>query len=80
LHSLTESECIDVVIAAIRRSTAFARLDLQTMANYWAEGPEPRIWDALTVFASARKVAEAKRLGRIQREEYEYERRVEMCY
>jgi len=82
-HGLSESLCVDAVITAIRRSFDFGKLSVPQMAEYWAEGVEPRLWEAITVFVPADKVAAAIRRGRRlreDREDEEYERKCEKFY
>ena len=82
-HGLSESDRADAVVSAIRRSFDFGKMSLQQMAEYWAEGVEPRIWEAINVFVPARKTAAAVRIGRRIREDKEdeeYERKCEKYY
>ena len=82
-HSLSESDRTDAVVLAIRRSFDFGKMSVRQMAEYWAEGVEPRIWEAINVFVPARKTAAAERIGRRIREDKEdeeYERKCEKFY
>ena len=82
-HGLSESDRADAVVSAIRRSFDFGKMSLQQMAEYWAEGVEPRIWEAINVLVPARKTAAAVRIGRRIREDKEdeeYERKCEKYY
>ena len=82
-YGLSESLCVDAVVTAIRRSVDFGKLSLPQMAEFWAEGVEPRLWEAINVFVPARKTAAAVRAGRRlreNREDDEYERKCEKFY
>jgi len=82
-HGLSESLRVDAVVCALRRSFDFAKLPVRQMAEYWAEGVEPRLWVAISVFVPADKVAAAARWGlrmRWDREDEEYERKCEQFY
>jgi len=73
LPSLSESERVDAVIYTIRQSVDFAQLTPMKMAEYWAEGVEPRIWEAINVFVPPWKTAAADWWGRRLRDQEEYE-------
>jgi len=82
-HGLSESIRTDAVVSALRRSFDFGKMSIQQMAYYWAEGVEPRIWEAINVLVPARKTAAAERIGRRireDREDEEYERKCEKFY
>ena len=80
-RDIDESLCVDAVVCAIRRSFDFGKLPVQQMAEYYAEGVEPRIWDAITVFVPKKKVKEAVRIGTLFQEttDDKYEQRCDRC-
>lgn len=66
LRNRSESDIVDQIIWTIRHAAAFYQLTPEHMAEYYVEFPEPRLWDAITVFVSKETKALVAELGRAE--------------
>ena len=64
LYNRTESDIIDQIIWTMKHAAAFYQLTPEHMAEYYVEFPEPRLWDAITVFVPEETQALVAELGR----------------
>jgi hypothetical protein len=66
LRNRSESDIVDQIIWTIRHAAAFYQLTPEHMAEYYVEFPEPRLWDAITVFVPEETKALVVELGRTE--------------